>query len=223
MAFRPTFCPFPDCSSHGERTFHFRRRGWFERRCDRRRVARFLCTVCGRGFSTQRFRFDYRLKRPDLLVPFLADRLADVGHRESARLRGSSRTTQTRHARRLAGLIAAFGARALDVVRSMNRARSDSVIRDPAIVVAAPAAAPGLAPLLAPAAAGRPAGARGHDAVAQDPRHAREDPRFATPHGARRVRRTAAALQSVTPSPTRVRSRRSQIVSSASSASTASR
>ncbi|MCK6445681.1 MAG: hypothetical protein L6Q99_04755, partial [Planctomycetes bacterium] len=68
MHFHPKFCPRPDCPSHAGSPFLFRRRGYFRRRCDTRKVPRFLCLTCSRGFSSQTFRVDYRLKRPDLLV-----------------------------------------------------------------------------------------------------------------------------------------------------------
>lgn len=210
------FCPFPDCATHRDQPFHYRRRGYFRRRCDQRRVARFLCSVCGRTFSTQRFRFDYRLKRPDLLVPFLTDRLTQVGHRESARIHACSRATEERHSRRLASLLAAFGPRALDAVRAGNR----TVIRDASVVVAAPSAAPGLAPLLAPQlATGRAAssaGGSGAGATRRVPTGSTIDERPVR-------RRRARADQSGTPSSTSVRSRRSQTVSSESSPSSASR
>ncbi|MCK6448630.1 MAG: hypothetical protein L6Q99_19735, partial [Planctomycetes bacterium] len=85
MHFHPKFCPRPDCPSHAGSPFLFRRRGYFRRRCDTRKVPRFLCLTCSRGFSSQTFRVDYRLKRPDLLVPFFYDRVSKVTHRQSAR------------------------------------------------------------------------------------------------------------------------------------------
>lgn len=94
--FVPPRCPGTDCPSHGRR-FSYRRNGSFSRKCDRRRVPRFRCTTCGRGFSVQTFRVDYRLKRPDLL-PVLFDLFnSKVTLRQAARLVGSKLDTVARH------------------------------------------------------------------------------------------------------------------------------
>lgn len=71
--FTPPRCPRPSCHAHDPvHPFRWRRKGSFLRRCDGRHVQRFLCLICGRHFSTQTFSLDYRLKRPDLLVPIFA-------------------------------------------------------------------------------------------------------------------------------------------------------
>ena len=86
MAFHPPVCPHPDCPSRASDVrFTYCRRGAFRRSCDRRRVRRFQCLVCQRGFSEQSFRLDYRLKRPELLRRFFLDRVSKVTHRQSAR------------------------------------------------------------------------------------------------------------------------------------------
>ncbi|MCB0075537.1 MAG: hypothetical protein KDE20_28985, partial [Caldilineaceae bacterium] len=65
MAFRPPFCPFQDCAEHrSQRTFRYHRRGSFRRKCDGKTVPRFSCNSCGRRFSAQTFRFDYRWRIP---------------------------------------------------------------------------------------------------------------------------------------------------------------
>lgn len=101
----PRFCPRSDCPSHStsgpRQPFRFRQHGSYERRCDRRRVYRFLCLTCSRTFSSQTFRVDYRLKRPELLARFFADRVSKVTHRQSARIHGCARRTEERHFRRL--------------------------------------------------------------------------------------------------------------------------
>jgi len=116
MTFQPRFCPRPDCPSHSGEPFRYRRKGSFERRCDRRVVPRFLCLTCSRGFSEQRFRLDFRLKRPELLPRFFADRISKVTHRQSARNQGCSRTTEERHFRRLSRHCEAFHAATLEDV-----------------------------------------------------------------------------------------------------------
>ena len=103
MRFRPRFCPRSDCPAHRSgRPFRCQRAGLYSRRCDRRRVQRFQCLTCQRGFSTQTFRVDYRLKRPGLLLPLLRDRYSKVTHRQSARTLFCSRSTEERHFRRIA-------------------------------------------------------------------------------------------------------------------------
>lgn len=118
MTFQPRMCPRRDCPSQAGEPFRYRRKGTFQRRCDRRVVARFLCLTCSRGFSEQRFRLDFRLKRPELLARFFADRISKVTHRQSARNQGCSRTTEERHFRRLSRHCEDFhAARLEDVAR----------------------------------------------------------------------------------------------------------
>ena len=66
MQFQPAFCPCasPDCATRP--SFQYQRRGTFTRLCDGRQVQRFQCKACGRTFSTQTFRVDYRLRSPTL-------------------------------------------------------------------------------------------------------------------------------------------------------------
>lgn len=74
---------------------------------DGRRVQRFQCTCCFRSFSTQTFRLDYRLKRPDTLVPVFAALCSKTTMRKTARNLGLGREhvahrmrLLARHARR---------------------------------------------------------------------------------------------------------------------------
>ena len=108
MPLLPDRCPNSRCPSLSGAPFQFQRSGTFVRRCDRRRVQRFLCLVCKKGFSEQTLRVDYRLKRSDLLPRLFLDRVSKVTHRQSARIQGCSRSTEERHFRRLALHCAAF-------------------------------------------------------------------------------------------------------------------
>ena len=101
MSFQPTRCPYPHCPSRSGQPFAYRRRGWFQRRCDKKIVPRFRCLVCHLSFSEQTFRVDYRLKRPLLLPRFFLDRISKVTHRQSARNHACSRSTEERHFGRL--------------------------------------------------------------------------------------------------------------------------
>ena len=68
--FHPRFCPLPDCEDHHlppSRRYRYVRNGFYQRRCDRKRVQRFRCKRCHSGFSQQTFSVTYCMKRPDLL------------------------------------------------------------------------------------------------------------------------------------------------------------
>ena len=101
MRFQPRFCPRSDCPARFGTGFRFQHAGVYRRRCDRRTVLRFQCLVCRRGFSSQTFRLDYRLKRPELLVALFVQRISKVTHRQSARTLVCSRSTEERHFHRL--------------------------------------------------------------------------------------------------------------------------
>lgn len=94
MRFEPPRCPRSTCpSSHRGAPFPWRRRGSFVRKCDGRRVQRFECCTCGRRFSVQSFRLDYRLRSPHLNAALFEHFISKVTHRQSARLLGVSRKT----------------------------------------------------------------------------------------------------------------------------------
>ncbi len=116
MSFQPAFCPHPCCPSSRGTPFTYHQRGFFQRRCDKKIVPRFLCLACSRGFSEQTFRVNYRLKRPQLLKPLYDDRISKVTHRQSARNHACSRTTEERHFRRISLHCEAFHGLRLDEV-----------------------------------------------------------------------------------------------------------
>ena len=66
MTFTPSYCPNDLCPSRSRRSFRWVRRGFFRRACDGRAVQRFRCLHCGKFFSVQTFRLDYRLRLPEL-------------------------------------------------------------------------------------------------------------------------------------------------------------
>jgi len=101
--FRPPHCPWPDCPKHRAGTgYRCAREGSFRRLHDpRRKVPRFQCATCGRGFSRQSFSCTYYLKRPELLVPIAAGLVAGSAHRQIARSLGCAPSTVTRMAARL--------------------------------------------------------------------------------------------------------------------------
>jgi len=84
--FAPPHCPRTGCRYHtcteGWRWIHF---GSYRRQCVPQVVARFRCCHCGATFSTQTFRNDYWLRRPELLLAIAHRLLACSGYRQVAR------------------------------------------------------------------------------------------------------------------------------------------
>lgn len=109
--FRPPHCPRPDCPAHRHKGPGYRaaREGSYRRACDPlRRIPRFRCPTCQRGFSRQSFATSYYLKRPELLHPVAGLLIAGSAHRQIARHLGCAPSTVTRLSVRLgrhAGLL----------------------------------------------------------------------------------------------------------------------
>jgi len=101
-SFVPPRCPFPACDANDPcAAFTFRRRGSYVRALDGERVQRFQCTVCMRSFSSQTFRLDYRLRRPDTLAPIFAALCSKTTLRKTARNLGLGRDHVARRMRLL--------------------------------------------------------------------------------------------------------------------------
>lgn len=101
--FQPPRCPNRHCPRHDDPQPRFyRRRGTYRVKCRPHPIPRFACRTCGRGFSRQTFRMDYRDHRPDL-NPRLFELLASgVGLRQSARVLGLSLISTQRKFRKIA-------------------------------------------------------------------------------------------------------------------------
>lgn len=91
MRFAPPRCPHPTCHGHTSRPFRYIDWGSFRRACDGRVVPRFRCLECGRTFSTQTFRLDWRLQRPRLHLDLWAHLISKVTHRQAARMLNCTR------------------------------------------------------------------------------------------------------------------------------------
>jgi transposase-like protein len=87
MRFEPPHCPYADGACKGATSFQYQRRGSFRRHCDGRDVQRFVCKGCRRTFSSQTFRFDYRLRKPALSEEILIGFVSKVTQRQIARTR----------------------------------------------------------------------------------------------------------------------------------------
>jgi transposase-like protein len=100
--FRPLHCPRRECSQHRSKNgFRYKKDGSYLRKGDGRRVARFLCKSCKKGFSQQSFACSYYAKRPRLLRLIAAALNAGCAHRQIGRLIGCSHSTVTRRAAQL--------------------------------------------------------------------------------------------------------------------------
>ena len=101
--FVPEFCPNERCAHH--RTsgpdWRWQRAGFFSRQAAPHRIQRFRCCHCRRYFSTQTFRTDYWLKRPELLPEVFHRLVACSGFRQIARRYDISPQTVLTHAARL--------------------------------------------------------------------------------------------------------------------------
>lgn len=99
--FQPPFCPNPNCSSElASSPFQYHRRGFYRRRCDGRRIPRFLCLICERGFSSQTFRGNYRYRLPTLHHQLMGYLVSKVTRRQAARILQVNRKTVERRFKR---------------------------------------------------------------------------------------------------------------------------
>jgi hypothetical protein len=87
------------------------------RDCDGRIVQRFLCRTCGRYFSTQTFRVDYRLQKPTIQFPLFDTLISKVTQRQAARNLQCTRKTVVHRLSLLSNHARAFHERALDRMR----------------------------------------------------------------------------------------------------------
>ena len=84
--FEPARCPYFRCSKHLEPSpGFFRHHGHYQPLCRPHPVPRFRCKSCGRTFSRQTFRMDYRDHRPDLNARLFRSLASGLGLRQSAR------------------------------------------------------------------------------------------------------------------------------------------
>lgn len=101
--FVPSRCPNRGCSQHHHPAPRFYvRKGYFAVKCRSHRVPRFRCRSCGRGFSRQTFRMDYRDHRPDLNARVFLSLATGLGLRQTARNLGLSNRCTELKARKLA-------------------------------------------------------------------------------------------------------------------------
>jgi hypothetical protein len=79
--------------------------GSYRPKCRREPVPRFECSWCGKGFSRQTFRGDYRDHKPELNVPLFLDLISGVGLRQAARKLGLGVQSVQRKFRKIGRLL----------------------------------------------------------------------------------------------------------------------
>jgi len=90
--FSPPRCPYARCANHRAPAPRFcTSHGCYRPKCRPQPVPRFRCRGCGRTFSRQTFRMDYRDHRPDLNAPLVRLLASGIGLRQSARILRLSR------------------------------------------------------------------------------------------------------------------------------------
>ena len=103
--FTPPRCPNARCSAHNAEHYRgptfFIRRGFYYPKCRAHRIPRFCCKVCGRGFSRQTFRMDYRDHKPHLNAPLFDMLASGMGLRQSGRILKLSRRCTELKARKM--------------------------------------------------------------------------------------------------------------------------
>ncbi|MDP6849867.1 MAG: hypothetical protein QF524_02890, partial [Planctomycetota bacterium] len=96
MSFTPPFCPRDDCKSHTSQPFQWRKKGFFARKCDGRKIQRYHCRTCSRSFSSQTFRLDYRLHLVHLTQKVFALFNSKVSQRQAGLILGCNYKTIAR-------------------------------------------------------------------------------------------------------------------------------
>ena len=80
----------------------FQKAGFYKRRSSPDPVQRFVCKLCGIGFSRQTFRADYRDRKPNVNEALVKLMISGVGLRQSARLLGMTINNVEKKFRKLA-------------------------------------------------------------------------------------------------------------------------
>ena len=116
--FLPPRCPYPGCPAHsieGRRAASFyKRNGSYRARCRPRPVPRFKCRECGRGFSRQTFRQDYRDHKPHLNARLLELLAHGLGIRQAAVILKLSRRCAELKARKMSAHLVHLNRNLLD-------------------------------------------------------------------------------------------------------------
>jgi hypothetical protein len=100
--FEPPRCPYEPCAMHKAPTPGFYRFfGWYHPKCRSHPVPRFRCHGCGRTFSRQTFRMDYRDHKPELNRMVFVLLASGIGLRQTARIVGMHRENLAKKFRKI--------------------------------------------------------------------------------------------------------------------------
>ena len=122
--FEPPRCPNEPCPMHAapEGRFYIRR-GYYHAQCRAHPVPRFQCRTCGRNFSRQTFRHDYRDIKPHLNARVVEWLCSGVGYRQSARMLGLTRRNLVNKARKIQRTMGALDRNLLERGGDLDRER----------------------------------------------------------------------------------------------------
>lgn len=100
--FTPPFCPYRECSQHGEaEPRFFQRHGYYKVQCRGYRIPRFRCKTCRRTFSRQTFRVDRYDHKPEVNIMLVMLLCSGIGLRQCARIVKMTLRNVMRKARKL--------------------------------------------------------------------------------------------------------------------------
>lgn len=101
--YEPRRCPNTDCRAHvDELDGFFKRNGYYWRNSSPRRIPRYRCRHCGRHFSRQTLRADYRDHKPQLNREVFSRLCSGTGLRQIAREIGMAKRNLELKARKIA-------------------------------------------------------------------------------------------------------------------------
>jgi len=113
--FQPPRCPRPECPRHLRPSPGFWvRNGHYHPKCRSHPVPRFVCKTCGKGFSRQTFRADYRDHRPHLNAELFKLLASGLGLRQTSRVIGLTRRCTELKFRKIARHLQGFNANLRD-------------------------------------------------------------------------------------------------------------
>ncbi len=122
--FNPPFCPILDCPTHSHKiAFTWRKRGFYSRKCDGRRVRRYSCNTCNHRFSAQTFKTDFRWRKPKLHFRLFDLFISKVTIRQMARITRVRRPTVERRLLRLGQTCKDFHAQVLNQLKDRGGIR----------------------------------------------------------------------------------------------------
>lgn len=117
-SFKPPFCPSRSCLGHYLKSEYadWKRDGFHSNR-QMKRVPRFVCKICRRGFSLRSFSTRYYAKRPELHERIAAMVVAGSANRQIARTLGCAPSTVDRAVARLGRHALLLHAEALEALQ----------------------------------------------------------------------------------------------------------